>query len=224
MTVVENLAHVKQKIHQAELTYRCQAPVRLVAVSKQQSIDHIMQAAAAGQRDFAENYLQEALPKIAKLDKQLIWHFIGRIQSNKTKQIAEQFNWVHGVDRLTIGQRLSKHRPQILPPLNICVQLNISQESSKGGVTSTAVKSLLIELMELPNISVRGLMVIPAVHEQFAEQLAVYEEAAAIFYKLQASGLALDTLSMGMSADFVAAIAAGSTMVRIGSAIFGERR
>jgi PLP dependent protein len=198
---------------------RAPSAVTLVAVSKAQPAAAVAQAAAAGQRAFGENYVQEALVKIEKLrGSDLVWHFIGPIQSNKTRDIAENFAWAHGVDRLKIAQRLSDQRPDTLPPLNVCVQINISEEDSKSGVVPAQAGTLCHEVMQLPRLKLRGLMAIPAPGDS-----AALRRMHELFERLRGQGLALDTLSMGMSDDFEAAIAEGATLVRVGSAIFGQR-
>lgn len=198
--------------------------VRLVAVSKTQPAAVIREACAAGQTVFGENYVQEALAKMADLaDLDLEWHFIGPIQSNKTRPIAEQFRWVHGIDRLKIAQRLSDARPDTLPPLDVCIEVNIDGEASKSGVAPEAVPALAAAVAALPRLRLRGLMAIPAPTQDAARQRAAFASLRALQEKLNASGMALDTLSMGMSHDFEAAIAEGATLVRIGTAIFGPR-
>ena len=184
------------------------------------------EAAAAGQRDFGENYVQEALDKIAALADLrhgLRWHLIGPLQSNKTRAVAEAFDWVHSVDRLKIAQRLSDQRPAGLPPLNVCLQVNISGEASKSGVLPAEVPTLAAAVATLPQLRLRGLMSIPEPAADRKAQLVPHRALRALWQQLRDEGLALDTLSMGMSADLEAAIAEGSTMVRVGTAIFGER-
>ena len=197
------------------------ATVGLLAVSKTQPAAAIREAAAAGIRDFGENYLQEALDKQAELsDLPLAWHFIGPIQSNKTKSIAEHFDWVHSVDRLKIAQRLSDQRPTALPPLNICLQVNVSGEASKSGCAPEELPKLAQAVAAMPHLRLRGLMCIPAPSEDPAEQRAAFARLRALRDELP---LTLDTLSMGMSQDLEAAIAEGATWVRIGTALFGAR-
>jgi pyridoxal phosphate enzyme (YggS family) len=184
----------------------------------------VREAYAAGIVEFGENYLQEALEKQADLtDLPLSWHFIGPIQSNKTRAIAEHFAWVHSVDRLKIAQRLSEQRPAGLPPLNICIQVNVSGEASKSGCTAVDLPALAQAISALPNLRLRGLMAIPEPAATFEAQRAPHRALHALFERLRAEGLALDTLSMGMSADLEAAVAEGATMVRVGTAIFGAR-
>lgn len=221
-----NIAKVQQRIAQAAKKYARQArAVQLMAVSKTRSSEEIRSAAAAGIKHIGENYLQEALCKIQALSdlRQLCWHFIGPIQSNKTRDIAEHFAWVHSVDRLKIAQRLSQQRPPQLPPLNVCLQVNTSREQSKAGVTLEQLQTLAAQVDVLPNICLRGLMAIPAAEQDFSKQRAAFAPLAEAFSKLQQNHSDLDTLSIGMSNDMEAAIAEGATMVRIGSDIFGPR-
>ena len=203
---------------------RLSGEVRLLAVSKRHSIGKIREAAASGLRDFGENYLQEGLDKIEQLqDLDLCWHFIGPIQSNKTRGIAEHFHWVHSIDRLKVAQRLSDQRPANLPPLNVCVQINLSEENTKSGTTLASAASLCKHIATMPRLILRGLMAIPAPLQDFDAQRACFAELRALFVGLQNSYVDMDTLSMGMSNDYPAAIAEGSTMIRLGTAIFGPR-
>ncbi|OGT38054.1 MAG: YggS family pyridoxal phosphate enzyme [Gammaproteobacteria bacterium RIFCSPHIGHO2_12_FULL_37_14] len=201
--------------------------VRLLAVSKGQSAEKIKLAYAAGQRCFGENYLQEALEKIDDIsrhcDETIEWHFIGHLQSNKTRKIAEHFAWAHSVCDKNIAKRLNDQRPAHLPPLSICIQVNISHEASKSGTGSDQVLALAEYCTSLPNLRLRGLMAIPAIKNHLAEQRAEYNKLRSIYEWLQQRGLELDTLSMGMSNDMEAAIAEKSNLIRIGAAIFGER-
>ncbi|MCS0596599.1 YggS family pyridoxal phosphate-dependent enzyme [Massilia agri] len=202
--------------------------VRLLAVSKTFPAEAVLEAMAAGQRAFGENYLQEGLDKmqeVARLqpDAVLEWHFIGPIQSNKTRPIASNFQWVHTVERLKIAQRLSEQRPEELGPLDICIQVNISGEASKSGASEDELPELARQVAALPNLRLRGLMAIPEATKDEAQQRAAFARLRALFEALRAQGLALDTLSMGMSGDLKAAVAEGATIVRIGSAIFGVR-
>ncbi len=198
--------------------------VNLLAVSKGQNHQAIRTAFMAGQRKFGENYLQEALNKQIELkDLAIEWHFIGPIQSNKTQQIAQNFSWVHGVDRLKIAERLSDARPENLPPLQICLQVNISGEASKGGVAPTDLLVLAKALSGLPRISLRGLMTIPEPSHDESLQHYQFKQMRELLCDLRQEGFVLDTLSMGMSNDYKIAIQEGATIVRIGSAIFGER-
>ncbi|HET9462681.1 MAG TPA: YggS family pyridoxal phosphate-dependent enzyme [Thiobacillus sp.] len=200
------------------------ATVRLLAVSKTFDAAAVRAMAACGQREFGESYLQEALGKQAALsDLALLWHFIGPIQSNKTRAIAENFSWVHGVDRLKIAERLSAQRPPGLPPLRICIEVNVSGEASKGGVAASELPALADAVAKLPGLQLRGLMAIPAPTPDVATQRAAFRQVREAYDALIACGHALDTLSMGMSADLDAAILEGATIVRIGSALFGER-
>jgi hypothetical protein len=198
--------------------------VRLLAVSKTFPAASVRAAYAAGQRAFGESYLQEALMKQAALsDLDIEWHFIGPIQSNKTTPIAAHFAWVHGVDRRKIAERLSAARPDTLPPLNICVQVNVSGEASKHGVDPAQAVELAEAVARLPRLALRGFMAIPRQTENPDEQRAQFAELRRLFEAARAAGLALDTLSMGMSADLEAAVLEGATLVRIGTAIFGAR-
>lgn len=203
---------------------RPQDSVQLLAVSKTWPASRLRELAEAGQTRFGENYLQEALEKIAALkDLALEWHFIGPVQSNKTREIAAHFDWAESVDRLKIAQRLSDQRPANLPPLNICLQVNIDNESSKSGVQPDKLMELAAAVSQLDNIRLRGLMVIPAIAETIEQQLDAFGRAQQLFSQLKTAHPDVDTLSMGMSADMQAAITQGSTMVRIGTALFGER-
>jgi PLP dependent protein len=198
--------------------------VTLLAVSKGQSSAAIDSAARAGIENFGENFLQEGLPKIATLQgRELCWHFIGRLQANKTRAVAENFSWVHAVDRLKIAERLAAQRPPDAPPLNVCLQLHVGGEASKGGVEAAEVAPLAVAVRELPRIRLRGLMCMPPAETDEARQRAWFREARQVFDYLNERAFGLDTLSMGTSADFESAIAEGSTIVRIGTAIFGPR-
>ncbi|SDT04780.1 hypothetical protein SAMN05216421_2776 [Halopseudomonas xinjiangensis] len=221
-TIAENIANVRERIHRAVVASdRPADSVTLMAVSKTRPASAIRDAWASGVRDFGENYLQEALDKIAQLDElPLTWHFIGPIQSNKTKPIAEHFDWVHSVDRIKVARRLSEQRPSHLPPLNICLQVNISREASKSGVLPEDVADLAGEVAALPNLALRGLMAIPAPAQDSDSRRA----PLAVLRELMVSiDLPLDTLSMGMSDDLTEAVQEGATIVRIGTALFGER-
>lgn len=198
--------------------------VTLLAVSKGQSAAAIDAAASAGVEHFGENFLQEALPKLTALTgRELTWHFIGRLQANKTRPVAEHFQWVHGVDRLKIAERLSAQRPFHAPPLNLCLQLHVGGEDSKGGVEAADMRALADAVRALPGIKLRGLMCMPPAENESARQRAWFREARQVFDYLNEHGHGLDTLSMGTSADFEAAILEGATIVRIGTAIFGPR-
>ena len=219
---------VRERITQAALQAgRKPASVQLLAVSKTFAADQVREVAASGQRDFGENYVQEGVDKIAALKDVpgLVWHCIGPLQSNKTRPVAEHFDWVHSVDRLKIALRLSEQRPAGLPPLNICLQVNIDGGPTKAGVSPSEALSLAQAVSALPRLVLRGLMTIPDPVEGFDAQVAVHLQAKHLFDELQAA-LALpqfDTLSMGMSADLEAAVKAGSTLVRVGTAVFGAR-
>lgn len=214
----------------AQESGRAPEAVQLLAVSKTFGPEAVLEAVRAGQRAFGENYLQEALDKIAALQAQplaatipLEWHFIGPIQSNKTRPIAEHFDWVHTVEREKVAQRLSEQRPAGMAPLQICLQVNISGEASKSGVAPDEVAALAHKVAALPNLTLRGLMAIPEPAVEFEQQRAPFARLRLLYEQLRADGLALDTLSMGMSADMRAAICEGATIVRVGSAIFGSR-
>ncbi|MBI2308066.1 MAG: YggS family pyridoxal phosphate-dependent enzyme [Rhodocyclales bacterium] len=198
--------------------------VSLLAVSKTWPADSVRAAAAAGQRAFGENYVQEGCEKAGVLaGLGLDWHFIGPLQSNKTRPVAEAFDWVHSVDRLKIAERLSAQRPTEMPPLNICLQVNVSGEASKSGCTPAAAPALAHAVAALPRLRLRGLMCIPEPTDDVAAQRRSFHELHRIYERLQHEGLPLDVLSMGMSHDIEAAIAEGATLVRVGTAIFGER-
>jgi hypothetical protein len=198
--------------------------VTLLAVSKAQPADKIRAAAAEGIRDFGESYVQEALDKMDALrDLPLTWHFIGRLQANKTRPVASAFAWVHGVDRLKIAERLSEQRPFHAPPLNVCLQVNIAGESTKGGVAPAELPSLVPAVAALPRLNLRGLMIIPPDEQDPSRQRHWFAQLRRELDSLNAAGAGLDTLSMGMSGDFECALAEGATIVRVGTAIFGER-
>ncbi len=203
------------------------ASVRLLAVSKTKPAEAVAEAVAAGQRCFGENYVQEGVDKIAALRALgfagLEWHCIGPLQSNKTRAVAEAFDWVHTIDRLKVAERLSAQRPEALPPLQVCVQVNVDGGANKAGVAPAALPALAHAVASLPRLRLRGLMAIPEPAPDAASARAVFGQVQALFQALCADGLALDTLSMGMSDDLEPAIASGSTLVRVGSAIFGAR-
>ena len=224
--IAENLKKTRGRIEAAEHEYNRQpGSVGLLAVSKTHTAEAIRSARQAGQLHFGENYVQEALDKIKALpDPELIWHFIGPIQSNKTRLLAEHFDWVHTVDRGRIARRLSETRPVHLPPLNICIQVNISAEATKSGIDPAATQALANEIITLPHLKLRGLMVIPAVSHEFDAQRQAFRQTRLLLEQLNQTGLQLDTLSMGMSDDLEAAVAEGSTVVRVGTAIFGARQ
>ena len=217
--------HVRSRIHQAATAAgRDPAAVTLVAVTKAQTAETIREAATAGVTDFGENYLQEALAKMDRLaDLTLRWHFIGGIQSNKTRAIAERFDWVHGIDRFSIARRLSEQRPFHAPPLNLCIQVELVPEPNKGGVAPDEVGPLAAAAAELPRVRLRGLMCVPPPQPSPAAERAVFARLRTLLEELNAAGHKLDTLSMGMSGDFESAIAEGATLVRIGTALFGPR-
>ncbi|MBC3243490.1 YggS family pyridoxal phosphate-dependent enzyme [Pseudomonas lurida] len=221
-TIADNIGQVSQRIRAAaDAVQRDASIIHLLAVSKTKPAQAVREAYAAGMRDFGENYLQEALGKQAELtDLPLSWHFIGPIQSNKTRAIAENFAWVHSVDRLKIAQRLSEQRPADLPPLNICIQVNVSGEASKSGCTPADLPALANAISALPRLKLRGLMAIPEPTEDRAAQDAAFATVRELQARLN---LPLDTLSMGMSHDLESAIAQGATWVRIGTALFGAR-
>ncbi len=210
--------------HAAEEAGRDVRSITLLAVSKGQSLEQIRTALDLGLTEFGENYLDEALPKIAALEGSAAsWHFIGRMQANKTRAIAGHFSWVHGVDRLRVAERLSAQRPFDSPALNVCVQVHIADDPAKGGVEAAELPELLRAIAQLPRLQLRGLMCMLPYDMQPAAQHAVFAQLARLAQQARADGLPLDTLSMGMSADFEAAIAEGATIVRIGTALFGDR-
>ncbi|MDR3300145.1 MAG: YggS family pyridoxal phosphate-dependent enzyme [Candidatus Accumulibacter sp.] len=224
-TISANLQAVLAHIEAAARVYgRTPETIALLAVSKTWPASFVREAAAAGQRAFGENYVQEGVDKIREIARPDIeWHFIGPLQGNKTRQVAEAFDWVHSVDRLKIAQRLSQQRPAALPPLQVCLQVNISGEDSKSGVAPEEAAALARQVAALPRIVLRGLMAIPAPATDFAGQREPFGRLRRLFERMCDEGLALDTLSMGMSNDIEAAIAEGATLVRVGTAIFGER-
>ncbi|APA85769.1 YggS family pyridoxal phosphate-dependent enzyme [Paraburkholderia sprentiae WSM5005] len=225
--LARHLADVHQRIAEAaQAAGRDAQSVKLLAVSKTFPADAVRAAHAAGQRAFGENYVQEALDKIqtlADLRASLEWHFIGPLQSNKTRAVAEHFDWVHSVDRLKIAQRLSEQRPDSLPPLNVCLQVNVSGEASKSGVARDEAAAIAQQIAALPKLKLRGLMSIPEPAAELDAQRAPHRQLRELFERLCNDGLALDTLSMGMSADLEAAVLEGATIVRAGTAIFGAR-
>jgi PLP dependent protein len=224
-TIADNLQSVRERI--AAACAAAQRPVNevtLLAVSKTFGPDAVREAHACGQMAFGENYIQEAVEKIELLrELPLEWHCIGPIQSNKTRLVAAHFAWAHTVDRFKIAQRLSEQRPESVPPLQVCLQVNIDGGTTKSGVAPQEVLALAREIAALPRLRLRGLMTIPEPAADFAAQKAIHLRTRALFDELRGEGLAIDTLSTGMTADLEAAIAAGSTMVRIGTAIFGGR-
>jgi pyridoxal phosphate enzyme (YggS family) len=224
-TLAQRLAQVREQICKAEQEFnRIPSSVQLLAVSKTQPPETIAAAYELGQRDFGENYLQEALPKIHALRAlSITWHFIGRIQTNKTRPLAEHFDWVHSVDRLKTAKRLSDQRPDNFKPLNVCLQVNLEDEPGKGGVKPAELPELAAQIKNLPRVRLRGLMAIPSQQETSEGQRRLFRQLREWQSRLNNGGPPLDTLSMGMSADLAAAIAEGATIVRVGTAIFGAR-
>ncbi len=227
----DNLQQVRTRIVTAcTAAARDPASVRLLAVSKTFPPEALRQAHAAGQRAFGENYVQEALAKIEALadlragdPAGIEWHCIGPLQSNKTRVVAEHFDWVHSIDRLKVAERLADQRPAHLPPLQVCLQVNVDGGANKSGVVADEALALARAVAQLPRLNLRGLMAIPEPAPDFERQRDLFLRAAAVFEQIRADGIALDVLSLGMSADLEAAVAAGSTMVRVGTAIFGGR-
>ena len=224
-TISANLQAVLARIQEATRNSgRSPEEVRLLAVSKTWPAASVRMAAEAGQKAFGENYVQEGVDKIREVGlSDLEWHFIGPLQSNKTRLVAEAFHWVHSVDRLKIAERLSEQRPETMPPLQVCLQVNVSNEDTKSGVPVDDVLPLVRQVARLPRLKLRGLMAIPAVEKDFALQRLPFRRLREALDHLRQEGLFLDTLSMGMSDDLEAAIAEGATLVRVGTAIFGER-
>jgi len=229
MTISAHLVQVRKAISEAaRVAGRAPDSVSLLAVSKTFGPEAVIEAADAGQREFGENYVQEALDKIASVkalrpDLDLVWHFIGPLQSNKTRLVAEQVDWVHSVDRIKIAQRLSDQRPDSLPPLNICLQVNVSGEVSKSGVAPEELLALAAAVTGMPRLRLRGLMAIPEPEDDPVLQRRPFSLLRELQQQLSAAGILTDTLSMGMSADMAAAITEGATIVRVGTAIFGRR-
>lgn len=223
--VTENLALIKDLLaNTAREAERDPQSVKLLAVSKKQPLDRVLAAASQGQRDFGENTVQEGLSKIqASAEKGLIWHFIGHLQSNKTRVVAENFDWVHTIDKLKTANRLSQQRPDELDALNICIQVNVDDEPGKSGVAIDELAELAAACAELPRIRLRGLMCLPKIRHEFDEQRIPFARLRELAARLQDGGIETDTLSMGMSNDYRAAIFEGATIVRIGTAIFGKR-
>lgn len=224
-TIAENIFQIQHQLDEyARRHHRPRDGIRLLAVSKGHPAAALRQAHGCGLHEFGESYVQEAMDKIRALaDLPITWHFIGSIQSNKTRDIARHFNWVHSIDRLKIAQRLSEQRPAGLPPLNVCLQINISSETRKSGIALDELQQLAGAVAKLPGLQLRGLMALPQASDDFEQQRQAFRQMHQAFMQLRNQGFALDTLSMGMSNDMEAAIAEGSTMVRIGTAIFGER-
>jgi pyridoxal phosphate enzyme (YggS family) len=220
-----DVTHVRSRIRYAALAAgRDPDSVTLIAVSKGKSAETIRHAATAGVTDFGENYLKEAISKLDELGAlALTWHYIGQIQSNKTRTIAQRFAWVHSLDRIGIARRLSEQRPYHAPPLQVCLQVALVAESGKGGVAPESLPELAAQVAELPRLHLRGLMCIPPPQPDREAERAIFARLSVLKDRLNANGLKLDTLSMGMSADFESAIAEGATMVRIGTALFGTR-
>lgn len=225
MTIGENIQTIGERVRAAEQRFgREPGSVQLLAVSKKHPAAVIREACAVGQHCFGENYVQEMTEKALELtDAGIEWHFIGPIQSNKTKAIAAIARWVHSVDSLKVAQRLSAQKPAFAPAINVCLQVNISDEASKSGVAPSQVPELARQIVLLPGLTLRGLMAIPAPEHEFERQRAVFAQVRLLQQDLNAQGFALDTLSMGMTDDMEAAIAEGATIVRIGTAIFGYR-
>ncbi|MDD2662724.1 MAG: YggS family pyridoxal phosphate-dependent enzyme [Dechloromonas sp.] len=223
--ISDKLQAVRDRIARAaQAAGRDSAEVALLAVSKTWPLASVLDAAAAGQTAFGENYVQEGVDKaLATADRNLEWHFIGPLQSNKTRPVAEHFAWVHSVDRLKIAERLSAQRPESLPPLQVCVQVNVSGEASKSGCRPDETLALCRAVAALPNLKLRGLMAIPEPADDEAAQRAPFRRLRELRDAVVAAGIPLDTLSIGMSHDLEAAVAEGATIVRIGTAIFGER-
>lgn len=224
--IAQGLAEVRESIRRAEQEFgRPEGSVALLAVSKTRPPGDIRAAASLGQRDFGENYVQEALRKIRALaDPALHWHFIGAVQSNKARDIAGSFQWVHTLDRLKIARRLNDARPESLPPLDVCIQINVSGEGTKSGIPPQQLPEFARAVAELPRLRLRGLMALPAPAQDFEAQRPPFQEMRRLLVKLNGEGFSLDTLSMGTTQDLRAAVAEGATMVRIGTGIFGARR
>jgi PLP dependent protein len=224
-TIAENILQIQHQLDGYAITYgRPVSAIQLLAVSKGQQTAAIRAAYNSGLRAFGESYVQEALKKINELhDLTISWHFIGSIQSNKTQDIACHFDWVHSIDRLIIAQRLSAQRPPSLPPLQVCVQINLNHEPTKSGVTLSELQQLAAAITQLPRLQLRGLMALPQASTNFEQQRLHFHQIYKAFNQLQQNGLVLDTLSMGMSNDIEAAVAEGSTILRIGTAVFGKR-
>ena len=223
--VTENLRKIRDLLAQAAIDAgRDPNSVRLLAVSKKQPGSRVIEAAAAGQQDFGENQVSEGIEKIKSVaNDELIWHFIGHLQTNKTRTVAEHFDWVHSVDRFKTARRLSDQRPDSLGELNVCLQVNIDAEESKSGMPVDAVRELAMQVIDLPKLRLRGLMCLPAIREEFEQQRKPFAQLRELADELAANGIETDTLSMGMSGDYRAAIFERSTMVRIGTAVFGPR-
>ncbi len=224
-TIAQRFAQIRARITQAEQRYqRPPGSVKLLAVSKTRPLADLQALNERGQQAFAENYLQDALPKIAELNGNITWHFIGPLQSNKTRPVAEHFHWLHTLERLKIARRLNDQRPASLAPLNVCIQVNISADPDKSGLTPEAAEVLAHELTALPRLRLRGLMTLPRQQSDFELQRRPFRELHELYAQLCRHGFELDTLSMGMTGDMEAAIAEGSTLVRVGTGLFGPRK
>lgn len=225
INITENFRKIQDLLKRAAVDAdRDPDSVELLAVSKKKPAEAVLEAAAAGQRAFGENYVQEGLDKIAACGRDdLVWHFIGHLQSNKTRAVAEHFDWVQTVDRLKIAKRLSRQRPDDAAELQVCLQVNIDREEAKSGVLPEDLPALADAVAGLPRLKLRGLMCIPAIREDYEEQRRPFAALRELYDGLRGRGLDLDTLSMGMTGDYAAAICEGATMVRIGTALFGER-
>jgi PLP dependent protein len=223
--VTENFRKIQDLLAQAAAEAdRPKDAVRLLAVSKSKPVSAVLEAASAGQREFGENFVQEALAKIAAVARRdLTWHFIGHLQSNKTRAVAEKFDWVHTVDRPKIAERLSRQRPYHAPDLNVCIQVNVDGEAEKAGVSPDKLLQIAAAVAGFPKLKLRGLMCIPLLRQDFAAQREPFRRLRELSESLAAAGIETDTLSMGMSGDFRAAIHEGATIVRLGTALFGER-
>ena len=223
--VTENLRKIRDLLAEAAVDAGREAnSAKLLAVSKKQPISRVLEAIAAGQRDFGENQVVEGVEKIETLaNDALVWHFIGHLQTNKTRIVAEHFDWVHSVDRFKTARRLSEQRPASMGDLNICLQVNVDAESSKSGIDPEALADLARQVTELPKLRLRGLMCLPRIRSDFESQREPFARLRELAQEVRATGIDTDTLSMGMSADFRAAIFEGSTIVRIGTAVFGPR-
>ena len=225
INVTENFRKIQDLLAKAAADAgRSADQIRLLAVSKMKPAEAVLEVYAAGQRDFGENTVREGLQKIAAVDRaDAVWHFIGHLQSNKTKAVAGHFQWVHTVDRLKIARRLSVQRPRHAGDLNVCIEVNIDAEDSKSGVSPAEVANLAAAVAELPGLRLRGLMCLPAIRADFEQQRQPFARLRALMESLNRSGMQMDTLSMGMTADYAAAIREGATIVRVGTAIFGAR-
>lgn len=224
--IKKNLIKIKENILNAELkSNRVKNSVTLIAVSKTKSVEDIRKAYEAGQKDFGENYIQESISKILELrDLKIKWHFIGNIQSNKSKLIAENYDWIHSIDKISTLEKISNYRKNLKENLNVCIQVNLDEEETKSGISVSEVEGFMKEASEFEGVNIRGLMAIPMHKDNHELQYKTFIKIKKLFNNLVNKGYKLDTLSIGMSADYNAAIAAGSTIVRIGTAIFGERR